>query len=128
MNEDKEFAATHLSDAFCSVDARQEWGGSKFGRRIVDSRSVVVPFRPRKGFDLLSGWAAKPAGITQIGCGARAVFSICCLTARECVAEANHRLMVGNTRSLSARQEIKPEAPLAAPRRNAFTGPRLAAV
>lgn len=50
VNEDRQFAATHWSDAFGSVRTPQEWGGTKFGRRIVDSRSVRVPFSPAKAF------------------------------------------------------------------------------
>jgi uncharacterized protein YbjT (DUF2867 family) len=50
VNEDRQFAATHWSDAFSSIGTPQEWGGAKFGRRIVDSRSVRVPFSPANAF------------------------------------------------------------------------------
>lgn len=49
-NEDREFAETRWSDAFSSVGATRQWGGAKFGRRIVDSRSVQVPFPPAIAF------------------------------------------------------------------------------
>jgi uncharacterized protein DUF2867 len=49
-NEDREFAETCWSDAFSSVGTTRQWGGSKFGRRIVDSRSVHVPFPPAIAF------------------------------------------------------------------------------
>jgi uncharacterized protein YbjT (DUF2867 family) len=49
-NEDREFAQTRWSDAFSSVRAEREWGGVKFGRRIVDSRSRHVPFPPAVAF------------------------------------------------------------------------------
>ena len=49
-NEDREFAETRWSDAFSSVGATRQWGGAKFGRRIVDSRSVHVPFPPAIAF------------------------------------------------------------------------------
>ena len=49
-NEDREFAETRWSDAFSSVSVSQQWGGVNFGRRIVDSRSVRVPFSPPKAF------------------------------------------------------------------------------
>ncbi len=50
VNEDRQFAATHWTDAFSSVGATPEWGGAKFGRRIVDSRSARVPFPPAVAF------------------------------------------------------------------------------
>jgi hypothetical protein len=62
VNEDRQFAATRWSDAFCSVGATPEWGGAKFGRRIVDSRSVPVPFsaaiafRPVERLGGATGW------------------------------------------------------------------------
>lgn len=49
-NEDREFAETRWSDAFSSVGATRQWGGAKFGRRIVDSRSVHVQFPPAMAF------------------------------------------------------------------------------
>lgn len=45
-NEDREFAETRWSDAFSSFGTTHQWGGAKFGRRMVDSRSVHVPFPP----------------------------------------------------------------------------------
>ena len=50
VNEDQEFAHTRWSDAFSSGGESREWGGVKFGRRIVDSRSVQVPFSPADAF------------------------------------------------------------------------------
>ena len=49
-NEDREFAETRWSDAFSSLGTIHQWGGAKFGRRIVDSRSVHVPFPPAIAF------------------------------------------------------------------------------
>ena len=49
-NEDREFAETRWSDAFSSVGTTRQWGGAKFGRRIVHSRSVHVPFPPAIAF------------------------------------------------------------------------------
>lgn len=49
LNEDREFALTRWSDALSSGDTR-EWGGAKFGSRIVDSRSVHVPGPPAEAF------------------------------------------------------------------------------
>lgn len=50
VNEDREFALTRWSDAFSSARSAPQWGGVKFGRRIVDSRSVQVPFAPQIAF------------------------------------------------------------------------------
>jgi uncharacterized protein YbjT (DUF2867 family) len=49
-NEDREFAETRWSDAFSSVGTTRQWGRAKFGRRIVDSRAVHVPFPPAIAF------------------------------------------------------------------------------
>jgi Protein of unknown function (DUF2867) len=49
-NEDREFAETRWSDAFSSVAASPQWGGTTFGRRIVDSRSARVPFSAAMAF------------------------------------------------------------------------------
>lgn len=49
-NEDREFAETRWSDAFSSLRIAPQWGGAKFGRRIVDSRTVHVCFSPPMAF------------------------------------------------------------------------------
>lgn len=62
INEDREFAETRWCDAFSSARATPEWGGIKFGRRIVDSRStrISVPaasaFRPLLRLGGQTGW------------------------------------------------------------------------
>jgi len=61
-NEDRQFAETRWSDAFSSAAAAPGWGGAKFGRRLVDSRSAVVPvscdaaFRPVERIGGETGW------------------------------------------------------------------------
>ena len=50
VNEDREFAETRWSDAFSSLSEAPSWGGTNWGRRIVDSRSVRVPFSPAEAF------------------------------------------------------------------------------
>jgi uncharacterized protein YbjT (DUF2867 family) len=50
VNEDRQFAETRWSDAFSSLKTAPPWGGLKYGRRIVDSRSVRVPFSPAQAF------------------------------------------------------------------------------
>lgn len=49
-NEDREFAETRWSDAFSSLHIASHWGGAKFGRRIVDSRTLHVCFSPPRAF------------------------------------------------------------------------------
>jgi uncharacterized protein YbjT (DUF2867 family) len=41
--EDTEFAATRWSDAISSGASPRTWGGTKFGSRLVDSRTAFVP-------------------------------------------------------------------------------------
>lgn len=50
INEDQEFAHTRWSDAFSSGRKSRQWAGVKLGRRIVDSRSVQVPYSPAGAF------------------------------------------------------------------------------
>ena len=50
INEDCEFAATRWSDALSSAGESRTWGGSRFGSRLVDSRSVVVSVPPEQAF------------------------------------------------------------------------------
>lgn len=42
-NEDEEFATTRWSDALASAGPQRSWAGVRFGNRIVDSRTVLVP-------------------------------------------------------------------------------------
>jgi uncharacterized protein YbjT (DUF2867 family) len=49
-NEDREFAETRWSGAFSSVSVLQQPGRANLGRRIVDSRSVRVPYSPPTAF------------------------------------------------------------------------------
>ena len=48
-NEDRERAATSWSGAV-SAGASQQWGGARFGNRLVDSRSARVPVTPEAAF------------------------------------------------------------------------------
>ena len=41
-NEDREFARTRWSDAYPARKSNSNWGGVRFGQRIVDSRTVAV--------------------------------------------------------------------------------------
>ena len=49
-NEDQEVAETRWSDALSSSGKARTWGGVRFGTRLVDKRSVVVPASPHKAF------------------------------------------------------------------------------
>ncbi|MEO8032738.1 MAG: SDR family oxidoreductase [Gemmatimonadota bacterium] len=50
VNEDRSFAATRWSDALTVVGRRQGWGGTRFGTRLVDSRSITVACSPANAF------------------------------------------------------------------------------
>jgi uncharacterized protein YbjT (DUF2867 family) len=56
-NEDQEYAATRWSDAVSSSGVSRDWGGVRFGARLVDSRTATVPVPPATAF----------APITRIG-------------------------------------------------------------
>ena len=48
--EDQEFATTRWSDAFSSSGDRPDWAGTRFGNRLVDSRTVTVSVPPEQAF------------------------------------------------------------------------------
>lgn len=50
LNEDQEFAATRWSDARSSSGHARTWGGTRFGARIVDSRTATVNAPPAAAF------------------------------------------------------------------------------
>ncbi|WP_417850726.1 SDR family oxidoreductase [Thalassoglobus sp.] len=49
-NEDREFAETRWSDALSSGGSTKNWGGVRFGSRLVDSRKVTVSVSPENAF------------------------------------------------------------------------------
>jgi uncharacterized protein YbjT (DUF2867 family) len=62
-NEDNRFATTRWSDAISSAGSPRSWGGSKFGSRLVDTRSTqvdrVLPgaaFAPVRRIGGQTGW------------------------------------------------------------------------
>ncbi len=65
-NEDHEFATTRWSDALSSGAEPRNWGGVRFGSRIVDSRAVCVDvppsvaFRPIRRIGGPTGWYSAP--------------------------------------------------------------------
>jgi hypothetical protein len=48
--EDAELAATRWSDALSSAALPAQWGGTRYGTRLVDSRSIVVAAEPARAF------------------------------------------------------------------------------
>ncbi len=50
VNEDREFAETHWSDALSSAGQSQSWGGDRYGSRLVDSRTITVTVPPEEAF------------------------------------------------------------------------------
>jgi uncharacterized protein YbjT (DUF2867 family) len=49
-NEDHEFAQTRWSDSLSTANPRRDWGGVRFGNRIVDTRTVTVAAAPEAAF------------------------------------------------------------------------------
>jgi uncharacterized protein YbjT (DUF2867 family) len=45
-NEDSSYAATRWSDALSAAGTPRQWGGTRFGNRLVDSRSMTVMAEP----------------------------------------------------------------------------------
>ncbi len=50
LNEDRDFAETRWSDAVSSGGPMRSWGGTRFGMRIVESRSAEVEVPPDVAF------------------------------------------------------------------------------
>nr|NIO10379.1 DUF2867 domain-containing protein [Deltaproteobacteria bacterium] len=61
-NEDQEIAETRWSDAMSACATPRQWGGVRFGARIVDSRVAEVKVQPEVAFEPIrtiggrSGW------------------------------------------------------------------------
>lgn len=61
-NEDREFAQTRWSDAFSAAGELQSWGGTRFGSRLVDSRTFKAncassqAFSPIRAIGGSNGW------------------------------------------------------------------------
>ncbi|MBM3263310.1 MAG: SDR family oxidoreductase [candidate division Zixibacteria bacterium] len=49
-NEDSSYAATRWSDALSAAGTLRQWGGTRFGNRLVDSRSMRVMAEPAAAF------------------------------------------------------------------------------
>lgn len=49
-NEDHEFAQTRWSDSLNTANSKRDWGGVRFGNRIVDTRTVTVAVPPEAAF------------------------------------------------------------------------------
>jgi len=49
-HEDHEFAQTRWSDSLSTANPKRDWGGVRFGNRIVDTRTVTVAAPPEAAF------------------------------------------------------------------------------
>ncbi len=49
-NEDNEFAQSRWSDSLSTANPKRDWGGVRFGNRIVDTRTVTVTAPPVAAF------------------------------------------------------------------------------
>jgi uncharacterized protein YbjT (DUF2867 family) len=49
-NEDHELAQTRWSDSLSTANPKRDWGGVRFGNRIVDTRTVTVVATPEAAF------------------------------------------------------------------------------
>lgn len=79
-NEDREFAETRWSDAISSSGRPRSWGGTRFGSRLVDSRTREVPVSKRRAFAPIqrvggkngwyfAGWLWRLRGFIDLLCG-----------------------------------------------------------
>lgn len=50
-NEDEEVAETRWSDALSAAGRAADWGGTRFGNRLVDSRTTFVDVPPHAAFE-----------------------------------------------------------------------------
>jgi uncharacterized protein YbjT (DUF2867 family) len=61
-NEDKEFAETHWAGALSAAGEPQQWGGVRFGNRLIDSRSAELDVPVEAAFAVIqriggrTGW------------------------------------------------------------------------
>lgn len=51
VNEDREFAETRWSDALSSAGESAQWGGVRFGSRLIDSRALTVHCVAERAFE-----------------------------------------------------------------------------
>ncbi len=49
-NEDREFAQTRWSDSLSTANPKRDWGGTRFGNRIVDTRAITMAASPEAAF------------------------------------------------------------------------------
>ncbi len=52
-NEDHEFAQTRWSNSLSTANPKRDWGGVRFGNRIVDTRTVTVAATPEAAFAVI---------------------------------------------------------------------------
>ena len=76
-NEDSAFAQTRWSDALSAAGEPSQWGGTRFGNRLVDSRALPVGLRHQRCLTRWSVSVARRVGITRTGFGLYAAGWIC---------------------------------------------------
>jgi len=62
-NEDREFAQTRWSDSLSTANPKRDWGGVRFGNRILDTRTVTVAATRRPPLRRWNGLADPRVGI-----------------------------------------------------------------
>jgi len=50
LSEDHDFAQTRWSDSLSTANPNRDWGGTRFGNRIVDTRTATVAAMPEAAF------------------------------------------------------------------------------
>ncbi len=58
-NEDREIAETRWSDSLSSTNTHKDWGGIRFGNRIVESRTIRIQTEPARVFAVLQRLGGK---------------------------------------------------------------------
>jgi hypothetical protein len=85
-NEDTDYRGTRWSDAMSAACQPRDWGGVRFGNRLVDSRVMHVDISPERAFAPIQHIGARKDGTTVSGCGSCAVCSTCWPAESGCVA------------------------------------------
>ena len=76
-NEDSDYRGTRWSDAMSAAGEPRDWGGMRFGNRLVDLRAVHVEVSPERAFAPIQRiGGATTDGTTASGCGSSAACSI----------------------------------------------------
>jgi hypothetical protein len=58
-SEDRAITETRWSDALSSSNSHQDWGGIRFGNRIIGSRTILIRSKPKHIFEVLQRLGGK---------------------------------------------------------------------